>query len=140
MAKVYLPDAHRNVVVPIIKDDWRYLGMNLEDECFINICLPIWLATGCQIFDAISQSLAWIHTKNNPHSKIFSYLDYFLILADSEHDCKKTLDSFLYQLHCLGFPLNEHKTVQSVTIVEYPGLGLDSANLQYRSFFLPLKD
>ena len=132
MAKVDLQDAYRNV--PIIKEDWRYLGMTFEDKCFIDICLPMGLATSCRIFDAISQSLAWLHTKNNPQSKIFCYLDDFLILADSEHECKKALDSFLGQLHYLGFPISEHKTVQPATIVEFLGLGLDSANL---SFYIP---
>ena len=39
MAKVDLQDAYRNV--PIIKEDWRYLGMTFEDKCFIDICLPM---------------------------------------------------------------------------------------------------
>lgn len=132
MAKVDLQDAYRNV--PINKEDWRYLGMIFEDKLLIDTCLPMGLSTSCRIFDSISKSLAWVHTKRNPQSKIFSYLDDFLILARTESDCKRALDSFLDLLKFLGFPISTQKTVEPSTSVEFLGLGLNSENL---SFYVP---
>lgn len=132
MAKVDLCDAYRNV--PIRKEDWRYLGMTFEDKLFIDCCLPMGLGTSCNIFQSISDSLAWAFMNNNPEAKMFNYLDDFLILASSESLCKAALNSFIAMLNSLGLPLNDHKTVQPTTHVEFLGLGIDSSTL---SFFVP---
>ena len=134
MAKVDLKDAYR--CCPIRKEDWRYLGMQLEDKLFIDTCLPMGLGTSCRIFQTISDSLCWIFQQSNPNCKIYSYIDDFLVLAPTEQECQKGLSSLLSQLDYLGFPVSDPKTVNACTKLEFLGLGLDSRSL---SFFVPDK-
>ena len=134
MAKVDLKDAYR--CCPIRKEDWRYLGMQLEDKLFIDTCLPMGLGTSCRTFQTISDSLCWIFRQNNPKCKIYSYIDDFLVLAPSKSDCEAGLSRLLAQLRYLGFPVSDPKTVNPCTNIEFLGLGLDSQDL---SFFVPDK-
>ena len=52
LSKVDLKDAYR--CVPIHKDDWRYLGMQLQDKYLCDRCLPMGQGTSCWIFTEIS--------------------------------------------------------------------------------------
>ena len=113
MAKVDLKDAYR--CCPIRKEDWRYLGMQLEDKLFIDTCLPMGLGTSCRTFQTIPDSLCWIFRQNNPKCKIYSYIDDFLVLAPSKSDCEAGLSRLLAQLRYLGFPVSDPKTVNPCT-------------------------
>ena len=91
MAKVDLKDAYR--CCPIRKEDWRYLGMQLEDKLFIDTCLPMGLGTSCRTFQTISDSLCWFFRQTNPKCIIYSYIDDFLVLAPSKLECAAGLSS-----------------------------------------------
>ena len=78
MAKVDLRDAYR--IVPIHKDDWKYLGMRYKDKYLVDTTLPMGLGTSCKIFQMISDSLAWIFRQDHIDCYMFNYLDDFLIL------------------------------------------------------------
>ena len=79
LSKVDLKDAYR--CVTIHKDDWRYLGMQLQDKYLCDRCLPMGLGSSCRIFTEISNALAWIFTQHNPKATVFNYLYDFLIVA-----------------------------------------------------------
>ena len=132
LSKVDLKDAYR--CVPIHKDDWRYLGMQLQDKYLCDRCLPMGLGSSCRIFTEISNALAWIFTQHNPKATVFNYLDDFLIVARDKQQCEYALQSFLNILNDIGFPVSDEKTVLPCQSLEYLGLGV---NAKDRSFFIP---
>ena len=132
MAKVDLRDAYR--IVPIHKDDWKYLGMRYKDKYLVDTTLPMGLGTSCKIFQMISDSLAWIFRQDHIDCYMFNYLDDFLILGRSKHQCDDALTSFLTTLKDLGFPVSMEKTVVSTQSIEFLGIGIDSLN---HCFFIP---
>ena len=132
LSKVDLKDAYR--CVTIHKDDWRYLGMQLQDKYLCDRCLHTGLGSSCQIFTEISNALAWIFTQHNPKATVFNYLDDFLIVARDKQQCEYALQSFLNILNDIGFPVSDEKTVLPCQSLEYLGLGV---NAKDRSFFIP---
>ena len=132
VGKVDLRDAYR--IVPIHKDDWKYLGMRYKDKYLVDTTLPMGLGTPCKIFQMISDSLAWIFRQDHIDCYMFNYLDDFLILGRSKHQCDDALTSFLTTLKDLGFPVSMEKTIVSTQSIEFLGIGIDSLN---HCFFIP---
>ena len=133
MAKIDLTDAYR--LVPIQKDDWRYLGMAVGDELYVDRCLPMGAASSCQIFQRISNALAWIASSTSPVKiKIFNYIDDFLILAYTEQDCRMALAHLITMLTQLGIPVSPSKTIEPTQNITFLGIGISSVT---KTFFVP---
>lgn len=86
-------------------------------------------ASSCQIFQRISDSLAWLVMTSCPViCTIFNYLDDFLILATSQSVCEKALCHFEETANKLGIPLSPHKTVRPTCCLTFLGVGIDTIN------------
>ena len=133
MAKADLSDAYR--MVPIAKTDWKFLGMRLGSELFIDRCLPMGAASSCAIFQRISDAIAWMVKKSCPiYCKIFNYLDDFLFLARSHHDCEVTLKTFMHLCKDVGIPVSAEKTLPPGTNLVFLGIGIRSIE---QELFIP---
>ena len=133
MAKADLSDAYR--MVPIAKTDWKFLGMRLGSELFIDRCLPMGAASSCAIFQRISDAIAWMVKTSSPaYCKIFNYLDDFLFLARSHHDCEVTLKTFMHLCKDVGIPVSAEKTLPPGTNLVFLGIGIRSIK---QELFIP---
>jgi hypothetical protein len=125
MAKADLTDAYR--MVPVKKDEWKFLGMRVGNDIYIDRCLPMGASSSCQIFQRISDALAWM-ARATCHSDchIFNYLDDFLFLAAGEDGCNRALDHFVRMCGQLKVPISTKKTVRASRAMVFLGLGIDS--------------
>lgn len=111
MSKVDLTDAYR--MVPIQKADWKYLGMRVGNDVYIDRCLPMGASSSCQTFQKISDALAWMIMTTSPVvCNIFNYLDDFLILTKDVISCEKALEHFVKLCEDVGVPVSHEKTVR----------------------------
>ena len=133
MAKADLSDAYR--MVPIRKSDWKYLGMQVGKDVFIDRCLPMGAASSCCTFQRISDALTWACISScSVHCKVFNYLDDFLIIADGRANCEQALQHFEEMCDWLGVPLSAQKTVRATLSITFLGLGIDT---KHRVLFVP---
>lgn len=125
MGKLDLADAYR--IVPIRKTDWKFLGMRVGEEIYIDRCLPMGAASSCRTFQRISDALAWTVMTTCPvQCTIFNYLDDFLVLARDQDACSKVLKHFTKLCEELGFPLASQKTVWSTQVLVFLGIGINT--------------
>ena len=133
LAKVDLADAYR--IVPIRQEDWKFLGIFIEDEYYVDRMLPMGASSSCQIFNRISNSIRWIFSHHCPTpADMFNYLDDFLIISDSAEHCEAALAWFEKMCAYVGIPIAPHKTVRPTTSLVFLGIGIDSVNL---AMFIP---
>ena len=133
MAKADLSDAYR--MVPIKKSDWKFLGMRLGQDIFIDRCLPMGAASSCAIFQRISNALAWmIQSKSTTNCRVFNYLDDFLFLAKSHQECGKSLTTFIDLCNKIGVPISTEKTIPPNTSLVFLGIGINALRLE---LFIP---
>ena len=133
LAKVDLADAYR--IVPIRKPDWKFLGMYVEEEYYIDRMLPMGCSSSCQIFNRVSDCLKWMFYQYCPASaEMFNYLDDFLFIGGSMQECEAALSWFESHCDLIGVPIAPHKTVRPVKSLVFLGIGIDASNL---SMYLP---
>lgn len=135
LAKVDLSEAYR--MVPINNGNWKYLGMRVGENIYIDRCLPMGASSSCATFQRISDALAWWMAESSPvKCTIFNYLDDFLIIATGLESSKCALDNFIDQCDKLGVPLATNKTVRSTQRLTFLGLGIDA---RHQTLFIPLE-
>lgn len=128
LAKVDLRDAYR--IVPIRKQDWRFLGLVANGEYYVDRMLPMGAASSCQIFQRISLGLKNMFLQScNIEVHIFNYLDDFLLISPSRASCSEALGCFERFCAKLGVPISDHKTVRECKSLVFLGLGIDAASL-----------
>jgi hypothetical protein len=125
MAKIDLSEAYR--MVPIRKSDWRFLGMRVGDDFFVDRCLPMGVSSGCQIFQRISNAIVCMARDHCPVGcTIYNYLDDFLVLAKGRQDCDRALDHMIGVCQELRVPIAPHKTVRASRSIVFLGCGIDA--------------
>ena len=133
MAKVDLSDAYR--MVPIKHSDWRFLGMVVGNEIFIDRCLPMGAASSCHTFQSISNALSWIVSTTSPVGlQVFNYIDDFFLLGHSEEECPAGLNYLLAIFKELGVPVSPTKTISPTQSIIFLGIGVNAAT---KTLFVP---
>lgn len=127
LAKIDLSDAYR--MVPIRHQDWKFLGIQVNDQFYIDRMLPMGASSSCQIFQRISDSLRQMLLKRIPTARVFNYLDDFLFVGDSKESCDFTLSAFECLCQELCVPIAHNKTVRPCQSMTFLGLGIDAAKL-----------
>ena len=128
MAKVDLADAYR--LVPIRKADWRFLGMQVGGDLYVDRMLPMGASSSCLLFQIVSDALRWMFYRRFPcGATVFNYLDDFLFVAGSKDCCQATLRAFENLCLDLGVPVAGHKTVQATSSLVFLGIGLGSSSM-----------
>ena len=95
MAKADVKSAFR--IVPIHPGDRWLLGLESEGSRFVDTTLPFGLRSAPKIFNAIADTAQFISTYEGIHY-MTHYLDDFLILGQTEGECKEGL--VLFQKIC----------------------------------------
>lgn len=123
LTKFDIQDAFR--IVPVHKDDWRFLGMTVDGAYFVDTRLPMGCGTSCAIFQSLTAALCWILEKFCPGLKVFGYLDDFLLVSTSEMAATEHKGAFRSLCAELGVPIAEEKTVGPSKCLVFLGIGLD---------------
>lgn len=134
MAKIDLADAYR--IVPIHRQDWKFLGIKVEDQYYIDRMLPMGASSSCQLFQRISDGLKSIYQKLYSEVHVFNYLDDFLFVAESEEECNRSLEGFEDMCKQIGIPLADHKTVRACQSITFLGLGIDART---HTMYIPIE-
>ena len=133
LAKVDLADAYR--IVPIRTQDWKFLGICVQGEFYIDRMLPMGASSSCNIFQRISDGIkSMFHNVYREDADVFNYLDDFLFMASSREACDAALIAFEDFCLRVGIPMAAHKTVRATQRLVFLGLGIDS---QRRTLFIP---
>ena len=101
---------------------WSFDGKH--EEFFVDNFLCFGLSHAPSIFDKLSCSITRM-MRSFGH-KIISYLDDFLVIADSRELCSKAQQDLISLLHSLGFEVKWDKVVGPSQRVQFLGLIIDS--------------
>ena len=91
LAKVDIEHAYRNI--PVHPTDRRWLGMQWDNQLFVDKVLPFGLCSAPKIFSAVADTLEWILCKQGVTSSIH-YLDDFLTMGSADN-CQRNLQTNL---------------------------------------------
>lgn len=133
LAKVDLTDAYR--FVPLAKSEWEYMGMRVGEDIYIDRCLPMGASSSCQLFQRISNAIAWAfeHTFKGT-CRIFNYLDDFLLISPGKEECQRALVHFMSICKKLKIPLSAEKTLHPSQSLIFLGIGMNTLKM---SLFIP---
>lgn len=96
-------------LVPVHPQDQLWLGMQWEDQLYVDGMLPFGLRSAPRIFTPVADAFEWcIHHRGVKF--IFHYLDDFLVMGPPGSDvCKHSLELLEAECHKLGVPLAAEK-------------------------------
>ena len=117
--------------VPMAADQWWLLVMKAENpktgqvQYFVDKCLPFGSSISCAIFQAISDTIAWIvrHQTRKPN---VNYLDDYLFAAALKALCDQQMEVFLKVCQEIKFPVAMEKTFWGCTVLTFLGMLLDT--------------
>lgn len=89
--KVGLVDAFRIFLVR--KENWRYY--DLRWKTVIAYCLPISCGTPCVMFQSLTRAICRLAEKEMPGSRVYGYMDNFLICIPSKNMAYRDMAVFL---------------------------------------------
>ena len=116
-------------VVPVCKEDWRFLGMCIEGKYFVDTVLPMGCGTSCAIFQKLTRAVCWLAKRKMPDLEIFGFLDDFLLISREHQSAVRHLAGFEELCKRLGVPLAKEKTVGPVRSLVFLGIGLDTERM-----------
>ena len=131
IAKSDMSMAFRNV--PMNRASWCYLVLKATHPItgktyyFVDKCLPFGASISCAIFQAFSDSVAFLVTyrTNRP---LVNYLDDFFFAALCKAICDGQVQVFLDICNRICFPVSIEKTFWGTQLLTFLGLLLDTIN------------
>ena len=135
LAKTDLADAYLHC--PIKQVDSDLLGFTWPDETGVSRAYKFKsLVLGCRssprFFTDIASALCYIAIQNGAPSTTLSYLDDFLICANSFQECEKGLHVVVSCAKKCGFHIKDSKTVEPNRVLEFLGLIIDTLKREVR--------
>lgn len=117
-----LKDAYLHI--PIHQDHQRFLSFRYKHTDFIFQALPFGLSTAPRVFTRVARAvLAFLRQGG---ITLYAYIDDWLILAESEQECRETTSYVIQTLQNLGWIINFDKSnLQPSQTVTYLGAILD---------------
>lgn len=106
MASIDLQDAY--LLVPIAREDRKYLRFRFQGQLFQFRALPFGLASAPYIFTKILKPVVFSLREKGFFSVV--YLDDFLLIAPSYRECSKNVSTTVDLLSSLGFIVNTQKS------------------------------
>ena len=127
LAKIDLHQAYR--MVPVHANDHLLLGIQWQNETFVDTALPFGLRSSPQNFSAFADALAWIlHSRGVAWQ--LHYLDDFLFMGPpTDKSCTKALEVALDMCRELGVPAAAHKTEGPATQLRFLGIQVDTLTM-----------
>ena len=118
---------------PIQPEDFELLGIQYNNEIWIQKCLPQGAAMSCAIFERFSTALQWIISTISKSKYLDHYLDDFIFLGQaSTNNCRILMTQFESVCKDIGIPLSSDKTEGPTTKLIYLGYELDSIAMEIR--------
>ena len=100
----------------------EWLLLFLYETCF-------WFTFRSKNFSSV---ICWILQNNYCNANVLHLLDDFVTIDNSLFNANRTMQRLIFVFSSLNVPLASHKTVGSVTKIEYLGIILDTNNMLSR--------
>ena len=132
LTKVDLKDVY--FAIPIHRSHHQYLRFIFQGKCYQFQCLPFGLSSAPWVFTkTLKPALALLREMG---VRLIAYIDDILVLAESKELAKNHVEGVVYLLQCLGFQINQKKSVlEPAQVREFLGLSVDTVAMELR---LPL--
>jgi len=128
LAKMDIKSAFR--LLPVNPGEFDLLGFKIENEIYIDKCMPMGCSISCATFEKCSTFLHWTLAKESESKNIDHYLDDFLFGGKKDtHECEKLMLKFESICSDIGVPIANEKTEGPSTVIEYLGLTIDTINM-----------
>ena len=115
MAKIDLKDAF--FTIPIHTSQREYLRFKFQDKVY-------------QFNWTLRPAIALLRELGE---RLIAYIDDILILAESKEVVVDQVEALIYLLKCLGFIINEKKSITTSTqVIEFLGLTVDSVSMKLK--------
>ena len=130
LAKVDIKSAFR--LLPVHPTDRHLLGMQWQNNTFIDLCLPFGLRCAPKLFNILADLFTWI-LKQQGVQIVHHYLDDFLTLGPpATNICRANLESITHICQLLGVPLAIEKVEGPSTQLTFLGITLDTVHMEAR--------
>ena len=123
MSKGDIKSAFR--IVPICKQDWHLLGIKIQQDYYVDICLPFGASISCAIFEQVRTLLQWLAWCKAGHN-IVCYLDDFFTAHHIQYVCDQIMSATHNSCQDVGVSMAPEKRVWAMQIIEFLGLILDT--------------
>ncbi|XP_066444898.1 uncharacterized protein [Eleutherodactylus coqui] len=133
LAKADIESAFR--LLPVHPQCFHLLGCSIEDQFFVDMCLPMGCSISCYYFEVFSSFLEWMLRVETGISSVSHYLDDFLFVGQANSTaCEFLLSSFRSLMRKAGVPLSDEKTVGPASRLGFLGIEIDTEEM---TFHLP---
>lgn len=130
LAKMDICQAYRNV--PVAPEDRLLLGMQWENQIYIDQVLPFGLRSAPMIFSAIADALLWIMLKRGV-SWAIHYIDDFLTIGTAHTgECLQNTQIMHAVCEEAGVPIEQAKSVGPTTNIVFLGILIDTEKGELR--------
>ena len=135
MAKLDLENAFKHVMVD--ERDWHMLGFSWPDtsgktQYFFSKVLNFGLRSAPFLFDLFAEALLDFMYHVGVPRRIVRYVDDFIVVASSAHECQNHLDVMLDTCLAAGFSVQPSKITTPAVTCEFLGIVIDSSLQQLR--------
>ena len=115
--------------MPVHADDHPLLGIQWQDNTFVDTALPFGLRSAPKIFSPFADALAWVlHVRGVAWQ--LHYLDDFLFMGTpGSLSCARALQITLDTCSQLGVPVATHKTEGPVSRLTFLGIKIDTQEM-----------
>ena len=130
-AKSDMSMAFRNI--PMDKKSWCFLILKAKHPItgityyFVDKCLPFGASISCAIFQAFSDSVAYL-VKHRTNKPLVNYLDDYFFAALRKTWCDSQVQVFLDVCERICFPVSLEKTFWGTQLLTFLGLLIDTVN------------
>jgi hypothetical protein len=124
LAKIDLKSAYRSV--PISAESFKLTGLkwifsgDTRPTYMYDCRLPFGASKSCKIFTSISDAVSRFFAKRG--FRCLNYIDDFLVIADSESECRTALTCLLDLIHSLGLVVNWSKVEGPASCLTFLGV------------------
>ena len=132
MAKLDLENAFKHVMIDC--QDWHLMGFSWPDvdgvnQFYFSKVLNFGLRSAPYLFDLFADVLLeFMHAEGVPRRRVVRYVDDFIVLAPSAHECQSYLDTMLDTCLAAGFSVQPSKVTVPAVSTEFLGIIIDSAH------------
>ena len=130
LAKIDIAKAYRNV--PVHPSDRPLLGMQWQNQLFIDKSLPFGLRSAPKIFCALSDALEWILRQRGISSCVHYIDDFLTVGAGASEECQHNLGLITTLCEELGVPLASDKVEGPLTTITFLGIEIDTKRMELR--------
>ena len=131
MGKMDIKSAFR--LIPVSPSDFDLLGIQFNDQYFIDKCLPFGCFISCSVFEKFSTFLHWLTVQKCDLNTIEHYLDdFFFAGPPNTMQCHRLMSCFEAVCADMQVPLTDEQKFGPVTSLAFLGLQIDTINMQVR--------